>query len=56
MEKEMYDVKVSVSEDGRIFIEQEAPGMDSPNSICLSSDQVDVLIDWLKEAKEKVGK
>ena len=53
MEKDSYQFKVS-TENGCIFITQEDPGSDD-SRICLSPDQVDLLVNWLKEARNELS-
>lgn len=50
----MCQVDVSTTADGFINLSQEAPGYDVPFSITIAPDQVDILIQWLQEAKKEL--
>ena len=50
MDKEMFEVRVH-TEKRKIFIEQPYVMQDEPNLVIISPEQVDGLIEWLKEAK-----
>ena len=50
-EKKMEDLKVFV-DDGMVCMGQDFPGEDE-HSICIHPDQVDLLIQWLTEAKNE---
>jgi len=53
MDKEMFEIRV-YTEKGEIFITQPVPMEDAPNSIIISPEQVDALIEWLKEARAEL--
>jgi hypothetical protein len=53
MEKKMYDVKIYTSDKGYVCIEQEDIGSDN-SIIILAPDQIDILCQWLKKAKESL--
>ena len=53
MEKRMTAVKVWTKDDGVIYIEQEIP-QDDNAIIGIYPDQVELLIQWLNEAKESI--
>ncbi len=57
MEWRIEPVTVSIEEkdNNRIVITQDDYG-DGEHKIILQPDQIDILIQWLKEAKEKVVK
>ncbi len=50
MDEEMFEIRVS-TDKGKIFITQPVPMQNEPDSIIISPEQVDALIEWLKEAK-----
>ena len=54
-EKEMFQVKVSLSKERHIVIEQGLFDGDheSISTITIHPDQVNLFIKWIKEAKEK---
>lgn len=49
----MYELEVT-TESNRIRISNGEDPNDPPGQVVIGTDQVDVLIDWLKEAKEKL--
>jgi len=54
MKKTMYDVSVT-SQDDVIYIEQ--PSIDDQNeSVMLHPEQIDLVVRWLKEAKNEIIK
>ena len=53
MDKEMFEIRVS-TDKGKIFIEQPVPMEDAPNIIIISPEQVDAVIEWLKEARAEL--
>lgn len=55
MKKDMFEISV-FTEDGLIVIDGREPGSDEQNysSVKLPAEQVDILISWLKEAKEEL--
>ena len=53
MDKEMFEIRVS-TDKGKIFITQPVPMQSEPDSIIISPEQVDALIEWLKEAKAEI--
>jgi len=53
MDKEMFEIRVSTNK-GKIFITQPVPMQDEPDSIIISPEQVDALIEWLKEARAEL--
>lgn len=54
MEKKMYEVEVKANRGGSsIWISQE-DGSEYGCSVRISVDQVDALIQWLKEAKDEI--
>ena len=53
MDKEMFEIRVT-TDKGKIFIEQPIPMEDGPNSIIVSPEQVEGLINWLKEARDEL--
>ena len=50
----MYDVSVT-SQDGVIYIEQPS-GEDQNESVMLHPEQIDLLVRWLREAKNEIMK
>jgi hypothetical protein len=55
MVKRMEEVEVDVNQDG--YIEVRQPNPDHPQTIItLSPYQIDMVIEWLKEAKEEALK
>jgi len=54
MKKEMLEVSVYTS-DSSVFIEQPYPGYHEPSTIVLSPEQIDIVITWLKTAKEELN-
>jgi len=55
MDKRMEPLSVSTTNEGRIEIIQETSELDFESSIIsLSPDQVDILIQWLTEAREEL--
>ena len=53
MKKEMLDMKVSTL-DENILIEQSARGAENDSVVVIFPEQVDILIEWLKEAKAEI--
>ena len=53
MKKEMLEVKV-YTQGSEIIIEQPMPHSDS-DVIFLAPEQIDIIISWLKEAKEELN-
>lgn len=56
MEKRMEAVTVKTTKEGSIVLEQEYVGSDQPCIIAITPDQVDVIIQWLQEAKAELEK
>jgi hypothetical protein len=56
MEKHMEEVSVKTNEEGKILIVQDNPVGDHDDTIILEPDQVDVIIQWLQEAKAEIQK
>ena len=57
MRKVMQQIKVSVRDDGDIWISQPAGlGYDEDAIVSISPDQVDLLVQWLKEAQAEASK
>lgn len=54
MDKEMFPVKVYTAER-KIVIEQPDPIADATPFVMISPEQVDGLIEWLKEAKAELA-
>ena len=57
MNKQMTDVQVSTNNpnnDGLIYIEQENPTGDYNHTIAVHPKQIDLLIQWLQEAREEI--
>jgi len=52
MEKGAEEVQVSTS-GKQIFISQQHFGSHNEDQICLNPEQIDLLLTWLKEAKEE---
>ena len=52
MERRMEEVTVLVDK-GNVLISQTLWGQDNPNEIQLAPGQIDLLVSWLKEAKEE---
>ena len=44
------------TDNGIIYITQPNPQSETDDTIMISPDQVDILIDWLKQAKEEALK
>jgi len=57
MKKEMFEISV-YTEDGAIYIDGRAPGEDgsSYTRVSFHPDQTDILVQWLKEAKQSYWK
>jgi hypothetical protein len=55
MRKVMQQIEVSVNDDGEICIVQPGYGNDDA-VVMISPDQVDVLTQWLKEAKAEASR
>lgn len=53
MKKDMADLSIEVVQD-TIELWQEDRGQGIP-SICITVEQIDVLIGWLKEAKQEIS-
>lgn len=53
MDKEMFEIRVTTAK-GKIFIEQPVPLQDEPDKVIISPEQVDALINWLKEARAEL--
>lgn len=54
MKKEVYQVKVSVDDRGTIWLSQEAEVQSTTeHQIMLSPDQIDLIIEHLKKAKDE---
>lgn len=51
MEKRMEAVTVKTTKESTILIEQEDVGSDQPCVIAITPDQVDIIVQWLQEAK-----
>jgi hypothetical protein len=49
----MTDVKVWTRDDGLIYIEQEIP-QDDNTIVGIYPEQIDLLIQWLQEARESI--
>jgi hypothetical protein len=56
MEKHMEEVSVKTTEEGKILIVQDNPVESRGDTISLEPDQVDVIIQWLQEAKAELEK
>jgi len=54
MEHEMCQVKVNTTEKGLICISQDDVGTDEFSVILIHPDQTDLLIEWIKEAKNEL--
>jgi len=52
----MEEVSVKTNEEGKILIVQDNPVGDHDDTIILEPDQVDVIIQWLQEAKAEIQK
>lgn len=52
MEKTIQDIAIE-TKGSSIYLSQADIG-DGPGTIMISVDQVDLLIDWLKQAKEEI--
>ena len=53
MEKRMEQIKVYISDDNHVCIEQDNFQNDDSH-IAVCPEQVDILIQWLKEAKDSI--
>ena len=53
MNKKMFDLEVDASDDGYIDLIQHDPAGED-DYIRIHPDQVDLLIQWLKEAREQL--
>jgi hypothetical protein len=51
MERRMEGVKVYVSDNNKVLIEQAGPLGDDDGSVELHPDQIDVVVAWLKQAQ-----
>jgi len=54
MKKQMLEVSV-FTQDSEVVIEQPCPFQNEPDRISLSPGQIDIIISWLKEAKEELN-
>lgn len=55
MEKKLFDLSVSTSElDGYITILQPNAMFEDDDRVVIHPDQVELLIQWLKEAKDQI--
>lgn len=54
MNKDMFDLNVSTTEDGKICISQSAPFEEDDDMIIFHPEQSDLLIKWILEAKEEL--
>ncbi len=52
MGKQIYDLSVTTS-GGDIKIRQHLPGGGTPQEIVVSTSQVEIFIDWLREAVDE---
>ena len=52
MEKKAEQFAVGTTDEGSITISQEHFGNDTPETVYIHPDQVDLLIQWVKEAKD----
>ena len=54
MKKQMLEVRV-YTKDSEVIIEQPYPFHTAPSMIILSPEQIDIIVSWLKEAKEALN-
>ncbi len=52
MKKEMREISITTDEE-KIFITQPVP-MNDDDTVVILPEQVDILIEWLKEAKAEI--
>lgn len=52
MRKQMFELSIELREDGAIAITQPE-GMDEPSLVLIAPEQVDIVVEWLNEAKAK---
>jgi len=55
MTRQIFNILISISDEKNIILDQ--PGQDSEmrfNTIKLSTDQIDLLCEWLQEAKNEL--
>jgi len=55
MAKKMEEVEVYVGEDGSVIMKQPNPSR-GDSTIVLNPLQIDIVVEWLKEAKEEALK
>lgn len=51
----MYEVEVSIT-DGKIYIVQQDNTRDEPNAVVITSDQADMVAEWIKDAAVSLRK
>ncbi|CAB3915702.1 hypothetical protein LMG26846_05266 [Achromobacter insuavis] len=51
----MYEVEVSIT-DGNIYITQQDNTRDEPMSVVITSDQADMVAEWIKDAAASLRK
>ncbi len=56
MEHKTWQFEVKPTEDGYICISQQAGGFEADEEIILHPEQVDLLVKWLYEVREKLQK
>lgn len=56
MNKDMFDLNVSTTDDGKICISQSTRLMEEDDRILFHPEQSDLLIKWILEAKEELEK
>ena len=56
MERIMWPIKVDVENRGFICISQDCDSLDENAFVLLHPDQVDILIEWLKDVKSELPK
>jgi hypothetical protein len=54
MKKSMEPLKAGTTSEGQILIEQEFHGSDESQGVIVDPSQVDLLIQWLQEAKAEL--
>ncbi len=54
MERKMWPIEIETTDQGFICISQDAGPMEDDPYILLHPDQVDLLIQWLNDAREEL--
>ena len=55
MAREMKHITVYVNEAGNVTIEQKGVVGDHPDQVVITPDQVDLVVQWLQEARDEAA-